>query len=184
MSDFYQNGIVTNLHNLRSQSPEKLERELEGFSKNRPLGLVLPSLYSELLNPALKNIVGELKHVRYIDKIIVGLDQATKHEYRDALNFFSALPQEVIILWNDGPRLKKIHQKLIDKKLAPTELGKGRNVWYCFGYVLADKKLEAIALHDCDILTYKRDLLAKLIYPVANPNFNYQFCKGYYARVS
>jgi glucosyl-3-phosphoglycerate synthase len=184
MSDFYQNGIVTNLHNLRSQSPEKLERELEGFSKNRPLGLVLPSLYSELLNPALKNIVGELKHVRYIDKIIVGLDQATKHEYRDALNFFSALPQEVIILWNDGPRLKKIHQKLIEKKLAPTELGKGRNVWYCFGYVLADKKLEAIALHDCDILTYKRDLLAKLIYPVANPNFNYQFCKGYYARVS
>ena len=78
MSDFYQNGIVTNLHNLRSQSPEKLERELEEFSKNRPLGLVLPSLYSELLNPALKNIVGELKHVRYIDKIIVGLDQATK----------------------------------------------------------------------------------------------------------
>jgi glucosyl-3-phosphoglycerate synthase len=57
MSDFYQNGIVTNLHNLRSQHPENLEKELIEFSKSRPLGLVLPSLYSELLKPALKNIV-------------------------------------------------------------------------------------------------------------------------------
>jgi len=65
MSDFYQNGIVTTLHNLRSQAPEKLEKELEQFSKKRNLGLVLPSLYSELLNPALKNIVQELAQVKY-----------------------------------------------------------------------------------------------------------------------
>ena len=184
MSDFYQNGIVTSLHNLRSQSSENLEKELVKFSKTRPLGLVLPSLYSELLNPALKKIIEELKQVRYLKKIVIGLDQASKHEYRDALNFFSKLPQDFVVLWNDGPRLKKIHNKLLSKKLAPTELGKGRNVWYCFGYVLADNQVESVALHDCDIVTYKKDLLDKLIYPVANPNFNYQFCKGYYSRVS
>jgi glucosyl-3-phosphoglycerate synthase len=39
-------------------------------------------------------------------------------------------------------------------------------------------------LHDCDIVTYTRELPARLIYPVAHPNFNYRFCKGYYARVS
>ena len=184
MSDFYQNGIVTTLHNLRSQAPEKLEKELEQFSKKRNLGLVLPSLYSELLNPALKNIVKELAQVKYLNKIIIGLDQATKHEYRDALNFFSQLPQNHVVLWNDGPRLKAIHNKLAKLNLAPTELGKGRNVWYCFGYVLADNSIQSVALHDCDIVTYKKDLLAKLIYPVANPDFNYQFCKGYYSRVS
>jgi len=184
MSDFYQNGIVTTLHNLRSQAPEKLEKELEQFSKKRNLGLVLPSLYSELLNPALKNIVQELAQVKYLNKIIIGLDQATKHEYRDALNFFSQLPQNHVVLWNDGPRLKAIHNKLAKLNLAPTELGKGRNVWYCFGYVLADNSIQSVALHDCDIVTYKKDLLAKLIYPVANPDFNYQFCKGYYSRVS
>lgn len=27
-------------------------------------------------------------------------------------------------------------------------------------------------------------MLARLIYPVANPAFNYMFCKGYYARVA
>ena len=41
-----------------------------------------------------------------------------------------------------------------------------------------------MALHDCDIVTYNRELLARLLYPVANPNFNYQFCKGYYSRVA
>ena len=27
-------------------------------------------------------------------------------------------------------------------------------------------------------------MLARLLYPVANPNFNYEFCKGYYSRVA
>ena len=39
-------------------------------------------------------------------------------------------------------------------------------------------------MHDCDILTYKREMLARLIYPVANPTFSYKFCKGYYSRIA
>jgi glucosyl-3-phosphoglycerate synthase len=52
------------------------------------------------------------------------------------------------------------------------------------GYTLAAGKCESVALHDCDIVTYDRSLLARLIYPVAHPRFNYEFCKGYYARVA
>ncbi len=184
MSDFYQNGIITNLHNLRVQDTESLEAELLAFSKVRPMGLVLPSLYSELLSPALGNIVEELKEVKYLQQIVIGLDLATKYEYKDALNYFSKLPQNHVVLWNDGPRLKALDKKLHKLKLAPKEMGKGRNVWYCFGYILAANKVESVALHDCDIVTYTRDMLARLIYPVANPGFNYQFCKGYYSRVS
>ena len=40
------------------------------------------------------------------------------------------------------------------------------------------------ALHDCDILTYDRELRARLIYPVAHPTFSYAFCKDYYARIA
>ena len=40
-----------------------------------------------------------------------------------------------------------------------------------------------MAIHDCDILTYTNELLARLIYPVANPTFPYQVAKGYYARI-
>jgi glucosyl-3-phosphoglycerate synthase len=88
------------------------------------------------------------------------------------------------VLWNDGPRLKKLDDRLKTFGLSPKELGKGRNVWFCFGYVLAEGKVKSVALHDCDITTYDRELLARLIYPVANPNFNYQFCKGFYSRVT
>ncbi|MFC4260212.1 glycosyl transferase [Marinobacter lacisalsi] len=184
MGDFYQNGIVTTLHNLTRRPVEDLEQELVGFSKTRPMALVLPSLYSELEGPALANIVQELKAVPYLEEIVIGLDRASEEQYRHAMAYFSELPQNVKVLWNDGPRLRGIDLKLREQGLAPTEMGKGRNVWYCFGYVLASGRSRSVALHDCDILTYSRDMLARLIYPVANPAFNYMFCKGYYARVA
>ena len=184
MADFYQNGIVTTLHNLHQRSVDELESELRKFQKKRPMALVLPSLYSELEGEALPNIVNELSNVDYLDDIVIGLDRATEDEYRKALQFFKPLNQSFKLLWNDGARLQELDKKLKDKKLSPRELGKGRNVWFCFGYVLAADRAESIALHDCDILTYDRGLLARLLYPVANPNFNYKFCKGYYSRVS
>jgi glucosyl-3-phosphoglycerate synthase len=184
MGDFYQNGIITTLHNLVRRPVEDLEKELMSFRKDRPMSLVLPSLYSELEGPALKNIVNELARVPYLEQIVIGLDRADEAEYRHALEYFSELPQHVRVLWNDGPRLRALDMKLREKGLAPTEMGKGRNVWFCFGYTLACGRSKAVALHDCDILTYSRDLVARLIYPVANPSFNYMFCKGYYARVA
>ncbi len=184
MGDFHQNGVVTTLHNLRQRTVEDMEAELQRFKSTRPMGLVLPSLFSELLGPALDNIVNELAQVPYLSEIVIGLDQADFDQYQHALNYFSRLPQHHRVLWNDGPRLTAIDKKLREHELAPMQLGKGRNVWYCYGYVLASGKAEAVALHDCDIVTYDRGMLARLIYPVAHPNFNYEFCKGYYARVA
>jgi glucosyl-3-phosphoglycerate synthase len=184
MADFYQNGVITTLHNLSKRPVEDLEKELVSFSKTRPMGLVLPCLYSELEGPAMNNIVDELCKVPYLSKIVIGLDRATREQYQKALKFFERLPQEHVVLWNEGPRLQAINAELDKLELAPKELGKGRNVWYCLGYLQAEAKVEAIALHDCDIVTYERGLLARLIYPVANPNFSYEFCKGYYARVA
>ncbi|MGJ8621064.1 MAG: glycosyl transferase [Methylophilaceae bacterium] len=184
MGDFYQNGVITTLHNLNRRPVEELEAELRQFSQVRPLALILPSLFSELEGPALKNIVEELEKVDYLDEIIIGLDAANEAQYRHALEFFSVLPQRKKMLWNDGPRLKAIDAKLKSEGISPVEKGKGRNVWFCMGYALASGRSESVAMHDCDILTYNRDLLARLIYPVANPNFNYMFCKGYYARLA
>jgi glucosyl-3-phosphoglycerate synthase len=184
MGDFHQNSCVTTLHNLGNRPVEELEKELEGFAKNRAMGLILPSLYSEIQTKALPHIIDELKGVKYLDNIVIGLDRATEDEYKHALKFFSALPQEHVVLWNDGPRLRALDAKLKEKELSPTQEGKGRNVWFCFGYMLAKNKAQAIALHDCDILTYDRGLLARLMYPVANPRFSYQFAKGYYSRVA
>lgn len=184
MGDFYQNGIITTLHNLSRRPLEDMEAELVEFAKVRPLGLVLPCLYSELQTAAMPNITQQLCKVPYLSEIIIGLDRASEAEYRDALAFFAQLPQRYRVLWNDGPRLRAIDAELAQQNLAPKEAGKGRNVWYCLGYSLASNRTESVALHDCDIVTYDQELLARLIYPVANPSFNYEFCKGFYARVA
>jgi len=184
MADFYQNGTVTTLHNLAQRDPKDMAAELLEFSKKRPLGLILPSLFSELEGKALPDIINKLKGVEYLSEIVIGLDRADLAQYKHALSFFGELPQHHKVLWNDGPRLQAIDAKLQALGLAPKELGKGRNVWYCMGYILASGKTESIALHDCDILTYERELLDRLLYPVANPLFNYEFSKGYYARVA
>jgi len=183
MADFYQHGSITTFHNLVNRPVEDLEAELMRFSKRCRMGLVLPSLFSELETDAMAGIITELQKVPYLDQIIIGLDRADRGQWHYAQAYFKQLPQHYRILWNDGPRLMALHEELAAQQLAPTEMGKGRNVWYCLGYVLASKRGDAIALHDCDIKTYHREMLARLIYPVANLKFDYRFCKGYYARV-
>lgn len=183
MADSFQSGTVTTLHNMVNRPLSELEAELQDFATERPLGLILPSLFSELEQPALENIVQELQKVNYLKQITVGLDQADEHQFRQALRYFGRLPQSVSVLWNDGPRLRAVDKQLQALKLSPTQLGKGRNVWFCMGYMLGLPNIEATALHDCDIKTYHRSLLAKLIYPVANPRFRFQFSKGFYSRV-
>ncbi|MGC6465181.1 MAG: glycosyl transferase [Akkermansiaceae bacterium] len=184
MADFHQGGSVATLHNLTQRPIEELEAELLNFSKVRPMGLLLPSLFSELETEAMPRILSEVKKVPYLDQIVIGLDRADEGQYREALRFFDELPQHHRVLWNDGPRLRALHAELEEHGVAPEEEGKGRNVWYCLGYMLATERAEAIALHDCDIVTYDRSLLARLIYPMANPRFSYQFAKGYYPRIA
>ncbi|WP_346860513.1 hypothetical protein [uncultured Draconibacterium sp.] len=182
MGDFYQNGFVATLHNLRARPYEELEQKLERFSTKRPIGLIIPSLYSELSRQALKDIVKVLKDIPYISEIVIGLDQANESQYKHALEYFAELPQHHRVLWNDGPRMEEFKKKLSTKKIDTSVAGKGRNVWFCFGYMIASGKSEAIALHDADIITYNREMLARLVYPVADPSFNFKYCKGYYFR--
>ena len=184
MSDFFQPGVITTLHHLKKMNLERTEMELEFYSRYNPIALVLPSLYSEVKEKALKTIVSEIKRVKYINQIIVTLGRAGKEEFEHAKEFFSVLPQETIIVWNDGDRVKSLYDILDKNDISAGEDGKGRSTWMAFGYVLASEKSEVIVLHDCDILSYDREFIARLCYPVTNPNLGYEFCKGYYARVT
>ena len=184
MGEFSQNGIVANLHDFSIRSTEQIEKDLLKFSKERKLELILPCLYSELEGGALPNIVSEISKTKYLNHVIIGLDQANKAQAKKAWKFFKKLKTPFSILWNDGPKLKKLDKELKGIDLAPKQMGKGRNVWYCIGMAIARDEARSVALHDCDIKTYDRRLLAKLFYPVENPLFNYEFCKGYYPRIA
>lgn len=184
MSDFYQSGIITTLHQLGQPSLERLEAELYAFSKVRPIALVLPALYSEFEGPAMPGIVRELSKVKYLNEIVLALDQASEQDFKRVREFMSPIGAEVRIIHNKGKRIGEIYEMLKRNGLDPGPQGKGRSAWLSYGYVLARARSDVIALHDCDIVTYGRELLARLCYPVANPALDYVFCKGYYSRVS
>ena len=183
MADFHQNGNIAQFHNLRSRPVDELEYELTTFAQTRKISLILPCLYSELEGPALANILSELAKVPYLHHIVIGLDRATEAEYRHARDFFSVLPQSHRVVWNDSPRMQALGAQLTEQGLAPMEPGKGKNVWSCIGYLLAQAESSVVAIHDCDITTYSKDMLARLVYPVAHPAFSYQLSKGFYARI-
>jgi len=184
MADFYQTGVVATFHRLGMVNLERIEAELSWYAQERPIALVLPSLYSELEGDALKEIVRKLKEVKYIKEIVVTLGPASEEEFNHAKDFFGSLPQKTRIIWNTGPRMTEIYRTIERAELPIGEPGKGRSTWMAYGYILSHKEFHTIALHDCDIVTYTRDMLARLCYPVTNPNLDYNFCKGFYSRVT
>lgn len=184
MADFYQTGVVATLHRLSPGGLERLEGDLQSFSQVLPIGLVLPALYSEFQTPAMEGIIKELIRVRYVKRIVVALGRATEAEYRHARTFFQDFRVPVTVLWIDSPRTQELFKVLDGQGLSAGADGKGRSCWLAYGYLLALDDCEVIALHDCDIVNYSRELLARLCYPVANPNLGFEFCKGYYARVA
>jgi glucosyl-3-phosphoglycerate synthase len=183
MADFHQNGNITTLHNLRVRDIHEMEAELKTFAATRKISLILPCLYSELEGNAMPHILTELAKVDYLHRIIVGLDAANEEQFRHAKAFFKGLNQNHIVIWNDSPRMLELGQRLSELGLAPTEQGKGKNVWSALGYLMSCADSAVMAIHDCDILTYDKEMLARLVYPMANPTFPYQLAKGYYARI-
>jgi len=184
MADFHQGGRVATLHNLRLNTAEDLNRELNAFATSRKITLILPSLFSELEGDALPNIIDELNKVDFIHRIVIGLDRATEEQYRYARQFFAKFKADHVVLWNDGPRLSAVDARLQALDLSPSEPGKGRNVWFCLGYTIARADSAVVAVHDCDVVTYTAEMLARLVYPVVNPTFPYQMSKGFYPRVA
>ena len=162
----------------------RIEDALTWYAPERTIALILPSLDSELEGDALKGIVKGLQDVNYVKEIIVTLGPASEEEFKYAKEFFSVLPQKTRIIWNTGPRMSEIYNLVNLTELPIGEHGKGRSAWMAYGYVLSRQEFHAIALHDCDIMTYNRELLARLCYPVTNSNLDYHFCKGYYSRVT
>lgn len=185
MADFHQSGSITTLHRLGIPDIGRLDRELTGFSAARPITLILPCHIGEVGTGGLDSIIRELAMVPYLKRIIVGIDGAARRRDWDAARAcFGRLPQRPLLIWNDGPRMKELFRTLAEAGFDPGPPGKGRNVRTCFGYALADGEPGVIAVHDCDILAYSREILARLCYPLAHPNLGFRFCKGYYARVS
>jgi glucosyl-3-phosphoglycerate synthase len=185
MADFCQTGVVPTFHRLGELKLEMMEDNLREFNRHRPIALVLPVTPAELGSPALEGILSKLKDIDYLHEIVIVLGRTDKKE--DLIRTkqkFSVLPQEHSVIWASGPPAGELYHILEEADLSAGDDGKGRSVWLAYGYILARDESKIIALHDCDIVNYSRELLARLCYPIASPRIEYAFCKGYYARVT
>jgi glucosyl-3-phosphoglycerate synthase len=189
MSDFHQGGVITTLHRLGRPDVSRMEADLMDSTSVRPISLVLPCLHAELHGAGLKGIIDALRGVRYLRQVVVstsGTSERFEYEQmRDAFDGVTTRTGEApTLLWNSGPRIEGLLRRLREEGLDPGENGKGRAAWLAYGYVLATNVSRVIALHDCDIRDYNAELLARLCYPTAHTNLNYEFAKGYYGRVT
>jgi glucosyl-3-phosphoglycerate synthase len=184
MADFSQNGVITTLQKLKDRPVEDMERELKTLSKKRKIVLLLPALVMEFDGVAMPKIIKELMGVTYLHQIVLSLDRASEKQFRKIKKIMSALPSDVKIVWHDGPRMKALLQELKEADFDLDRPGKGRSVWMTLGYILANRDVYAVALHDCDIINYQREMIARLVYPVVHPATDFEFSKGYYARVT
>jgi glucosyl-3-phosphoglycerate synthase len=184
VSDFHQTGVITTLHRLGASKQTHIESELAHHAQEYPIALVLPCLYSEIQGPALAGIVEQLREVSYLRRVIVSVSGTQeREEYEAVRKFFAAIP-EAVCVWASGPTIGELLGRLREHGLDVGPGGKGRAVWVGTGYALAATEAEVLAFHDCDILTYDRDLLGRLCFPVVHPNLDYEFCKGYYGRAT
>jgi len=194
MADFHQAGVITTLHALhetlnRDEYVASLERRLEDHARHVRIALLLPSLYSEIQNPeVLDRILEEIQKIRYLHNVVVALGGAPDEaQFQEAKEYFGGLrtsKRDVKVVWVDGPRIQQIFQEIKSREISTGVEGKGQSVWITLGYLFARDDSDVVGLHDCDIVTYDRILLGRLLEPVANPNNDFEFCKGYYIRVS
>ncbi len=132
---------------------------------------------------AFRQIVKELAGSSFLDTIVVVLNRADDvDDYNECAKLLEPLGDTAHLLWTDGPRGTALIQELADSGFNVTIPGKGRAVWMGFGYLLADPRLKAFVLHDCDIVDYDTDMLVRLCLPMADPSLDFDFCKAFYAR--
>ncbi|MFN0105725.1 MAG: glycosyl transferase [Bryobacteraceae bacterium] len=184
MADFYQSNSIATLHRLRAGRLPSMEAELDKFSRKTGMGLILPALITEFERPAMRKIVDQLREARYYSNIVVAIGRANRKQVAEAATFFRGFRSPVTILWVEDPRVQEVFQELERAGMPAKVDGKGRTCWLSMGYLLAEGQADVIALHDCDIENYTREIPAALCYPLAHPQMEFDFCKGYYARIS
>jgi glucosyl-3-phosphoglycerate synthase len=184
MSDFHQSGPVTALPRLVDRPVEELEARILRLSRRFPVALVIPMVPDEMERPALAGILAELSQVPYLDTLVISLNKAGQEDYQRALDYFRPYPGRKVIVWSESEVMSAFLQKMEESGLYVGAPGKGRACWLALGHILAEERVEYVAFQDADVVNFKREMLARLVLPAIDPTIDFDFVKGYYARVS
>jgi glucosyl-3-phosphoglycerate synthase len=186
MADFYQHTHLPTLHHLATPDTSAREAELSELTSERPVALLLPALYAEVERPALPAILHQVADVPYISRVVLSMNGMTGEQLGHVRELCAKTlgRKTAHILWNDGPALGAVNQRLEEADWSGNHGGKGANIWMGLAFLKAAGHQGIVISHDTDILNYSPNMLAKLCYPIAHPRLGYRFAKGYYSRVA
>jgi glucosyl-3-phosphoglycerate synthase len=184
MSDFHQFGPITALPRLVERPVEELEARLASLCRRFPVTLVIPMVPQEMDRPALARILDELIEVPYLDSLVISLNRASAADYLRCTEYFDRYPRRKTIVWTEAPAVQAFLQHMESAGLFVGVPGKGRACWLAMGWILAEERSEYIAFQDADVVNFRREMLARLVLPAVDPTVDFDFVKGYYARVS
>jgi glucosyl-3-phosphoglycerate synthase len=173
---------ITTLHEL-CINKKMLIKSVTDASQDRPVSVIMPMLYKEIKSEALVNILKGLNKCTYLEEVVIPLAAKNEQEFQHVKRFFSNLKIPHLIMWCNGPKVEKLLNELKGDGLNLLKYyGKGRDVWLAMG--IASIKSYGFALHDADVLNYDEMIPTKLLYPIVEPELDFKFNKGYYARVN
>lgn len=173
---------ITTLHDLHVDK-NQLMKHVSDVAEELPVSIVMPMLYKEIKNDALGNILDHLNKCSYLKEVIVPLAADTVEEFNHVKQFFSKLTIPKLIIWCNGPKITNLLTQLKSQGLDVTSFGgKGRDLWIALG--IASIESYGMAIHDADIQNYDESIPTKLLYPLLEPELDFKFTKGYYARTS
>lgn len=173
---------ITTLHNLRVDE-QALMDSVRSNAEKRPVSVITPMLYRELQSPALGKIVQGLNKCDYLKEVIIPLAADNEKQFGKVKEFFSQLDIPNLVIWCNSPEVTGLLEELNEEGLDfLTYKGKGRDVWLAFG--IASLRSYAILVHDADVHSYTEMYPTKMLYPLLEPELDFKFNKGYYARIS
>lgn len=173
---------ITTLHDLNVDKMQ-LMKQIGEVTTELPVSVVMPMLYKEIKSEALENILKHLNKCTYLKEVIIPLAANSEKEFTHIKRFFSKLTIPKLIIWCNGPKITNLLTELKNQGLdIIISSGKGRDIWIALG--IASIESYGIAFHDADIKNYDESIPTKLLYPLLEPELDFKFNKGYYARVN
>ncbi len=179
--DFGQKKI-SNIHDFDLDFKIMCDR-LRNLKEKYPMGVIIPVLGDDIKSPTLTKMVEEINQCDYLKKVFIAISTKNKTDYQEGLRLKRLFKIPCDLIWCNKPEVGAVFEELKLKGLDVTQLsGKGKDLWIAFG--IASLELFAFAVHDSDIVSYTKMLPTKLLYPTIEPELDFFFCKGYYARIN
>jgi glucosyl-3-phosphoglycerate synthase len=173
---------IANIHDFNLNF-DLMAGRLNSLKEKYPSGLIIPIVGNDINSPGLPKMMEEINHCDYPSKVLIALSADDCKGYNEALRLSKSFKVPCEVVWCNKPEVLSVLKDLKHKGLDVTALsGKGKDVWIAMG--IASLDLFAFAVHDADIVTYNKMLPTKLLYPIIEPNLDFFFSKGYYARIN